>query len=254
MTLAIPTGSRSPFDEIMEIDNDGTSVWRARNLQSLMGYPRWSDFQRPIGRAMATAANTGMDVERSFRRSPETSGLGQGARPREDLKLDRDAAYLVAMNGDPNKAEVAEAQVYFVEQTKKQERQERPAFPAPIPANVDDLDLLESLIQVVRLNRQQVAAVQAAQIEQAVRQQVLEARIDGIEGNHDFFAALAYAKMNGLSTEAGYLRRLGTAASLITQRMGVGMGKAPHALYGRVNTYPVAALKEAVDVLSGSAS
>lgn len=254
MTLAIRAESNgSPFDEIMEIDTDGTPVWRARKLMELMGYPRWSDFQRVIARALTSAQNTGMDVERGFRRSPETSGSGQGARPRDDIKLIRDAAYLVAMNGDPNKDEVAGAQRYFVEQTKRQERQEVTAQAPHVAGQVDDLVLLESLIQVVRANRQQVAAVQAAQLRQAEEQRVLSARIDGIEGNHDFFAALAYAKMNGLSTERGYLQRLGTAAARITRRMGVGIGKAPHALYGHVNTYPIAALDEAVELLAGAA-
>lgn len=254
MTQAIErrTPSGSPFDEIMEFDADGTPIWRARRLMDLMGYPRWNDFKGVLTRAMAAARNTGEQVEEVFRIDPENP-TKRGGRPREDFKLTRDAAYLTALNGDPSRGEVAAAQLYFVEQTKKQERTEKQALAEVAPqavAPVDDLALLESLIQVVRANRQQVAAIQAAQAQQAEHQRELAARIDGIEGNHDFFAALAYAKMNGISTETRFLARLGTAASRITRRMGIETGKAPHALYGHVNTYPIAALDEAAELLA----
>ena len=50
---------------------------------------------------------------------------GSGAeRKIEDWKMSGFACYLVAMNADPSKAEVATAQTYFAVQTKRQERQE----------------------------------------------------------------------------------------------------------------------------------
>lgn len=51
-----------------------------------------------------------------------------GGRPREEYHLTRFAAYLVAMNGDPNMPEVATAQHYFAVQTRIAET--RPATPA----------------------------------------------------------------------------------------------------------------------------
>lgn len=41
-----------------------------------------------------------------------------GAIPKENFNLSRFGAYLVAMNGDPNKPEVAAAQAYFVMMTR----------------------------------------------------------------------------------------------------------------------------------------
>lgn len=43
---------------------------------------------------------------------------GRGGIESTDWHLDRMAAYLVAMNGDPNKPEVAAAQAYFAMQTR----------------------------------------------------------------------------------------------------------------------------------------
>lgn len=249
----------SPFDQIMEVDDDGTPIWRARRLMILMGYPRWADFQRVLTRAMAAAKNTEMVVAEVFRGCPENPSA-QGGRPREDFKLTRAAAYLTALNGDPNKHEVAGAQRYFVDQTRKQEIATRsyevevaPVSPAPMMPGDDDLAAIEHLVQVVRRERRRIAVLETAQYNQNERQHVIEARMDGLEARHDWFAALAYAKMNGLSTERGFLQRLGVAATRVTKRMGLAPAKMQHPLYGTVNTYPITALDDAFEALGGAA-
>ena len=110
-------GTESPFDQIKQTRPDGSDFWSARDLQPLMGYPRWNEFQTPIKRAKQAAANQDMDVNNLFRGSAEKSG----GRPREDFELARAACYLVAMNGDPNKPEVAAAQAYFAIRTHEAE-------------------------------------------------------------------------------------------------------------------------------------
>ncbi|MGZ0653693.1 phage antirepressor KilAC domain-containing protein [Corynebacterium striatum] len=114
----------SPFDAIKNTDTEtGMEFWSARDLMPLMGYPRWNEFKVPLERAMKSAEVQGNDVATLFRGSAEkTSG-----RPREDFHLTRFAAYLVAMNGDPNKPEVAAAQAYFAIKTREAETAKAPA-------------------------------------------------------------------------------------------------------------------------------
>jgi DNA-damage-inducible protein D len=246
--LALPergAPSGSPFDQIMEIDEDGTPIWRARRLMTLMGYPRWADFRKVVERAIASARNTGYRVDEVFRRSPENPSE-QGGRPREDFKLTRDAAYLTAMNGDPSKEEVALAQSYFVAKTREAET----GIVARSAVARDELDVIEGMIQALRADRQRIAVIEAAQVQQDERHRELEARMDGIEGLHDWFSALAYAKMNGLVTERKYLQKLGTAAGRITRRENLEPQPTQHALYGTVNTYPLFALDEAAELLA----
>lgn len=107
----------SPFDAIRRVRDDGSEYWSARELQPLMGYSRWESFLIPVERAMRTAANTNVDVTSNFRGSLKISST----RPGQEYELTRFAAYLVAMNGDPNKAEVAAAQAYFAIKTREAE-------------------------------------------------------------------------------------------------------------------------------------
>lgn len=116
------TNDQSPFDSIMEVDADSTERWSARKLQGLMGYARWDKFQTPLQRAMATARNQGSDVEVAFSQVTQLPRSGNlGEQEKQDYRLTRFAAYLVAMNGDPNKSEVASAQAYFATKTREAE-------------------------------------------------------------------------------------------------------------------------------------
>lgn len=105
----------SPFDSIKRTRPDGTEYWSARDLMPLMGYSTWQKFMVPVERAMKAAENQGQAG--AFNRSVKRVPAGGGFTTRQDFELTRFAAYLVAMNGDPNKPEVAAAQAYFAIQT-----------------------------------------------------------------------------------------------------------------------------------------
>ena len=117
----------SPFDQIKQCRADGSEFWSARDLMEVAAYGTWERFQNPLERAMRSAEVQGIDVENQFRRSAKSPE--GGGRERVDFHLSRFAAYLVAMNGDPNKPEVAAAQSYFAIRTREAETQ--PAFEIP---------------------------------------------------------------------------------------------------------------------------
>lgn len=124
MDELVPFGQRgvSPFDAIRRTRPDGSEYWSARDLMPLMGYSAWRNFGVPLQRAMMTAQNQGHDVQRHFARSRKVAASGPDA---EDCELSRFAAYLVAMNGDPRKPEVAAAQAYFAIRTRQAEAVEQ---------------------------------------------------------------------------------------------------------------------------------
>lgn len=111
-------GEGSPFEAgRTPCPQGGEDRWSARWLMEQMGYPRWADFEPVVERAKIAAHNQGFSVRTLFRVNPEKSG----GRPRTDYQLTRFAAYLVAMNGDPRKPEVAAAQAYFAIKTREAE-------------------------------------------------------------------------------------------------------------------------------------
>ncbi|MDX3196405.1 RhuM family protein [Streptomyces scabiei] len=101
------------------MDAYGREYWIAREVQPLMGYPRWQHFEPVIDRARKAASNVS-DAAAVFTEVRENPS-DLGGRPAKDYRLTRAAAYYVAMNGDPDKVEVAAAQAYFVRRTREAE-------------------------------------------------------------------------------------------------------------------------------------
>jgi len=107
----------SPFDAIKREDELG-EYWTGRDLQPVMGYSIWRDFTNAVERAMVACHNSGADPARHFADARKVSPSGPAAA---DYRLTRYGAYLVAMNGDPRKIEIAEAQTYFAVKTREAE-------------------------------------------------------------------------------------------------------------------------------------
>lgn len=113
----------SKFDEFAHIDEkSGVEFWYAREIMSELGYSRWENFIQVINKAKTSCSNSSQNVTNHFRNVTKMVKLGSGAqRNIEDIKLTRYACYLIAQNGDPRKEEIAFAQSYFAQQTRKQE-------------------------------------------------------------------------------------------------------------------------------------
>lgn len=151
MTTDLTLPGASPFDGIRHGEGD-LARWSARDLLPLLGYGSWQTFRVPLERAARAAENQGHDVAHHFMRSHKVTPSGP---PAEDFILTRFAAYLVAMNGDPNKPEVAAAQGYFAIRTREAET----AAPA-LPDITTPAGVLAMAEQFAATARQLVASTQ----------------------------------------------------------------------------------------------
>ncbi|UEM46344.1 antirepressor [Mycobacterium phage Enceladus] len=115
--IAVGSDVESPFDALKLATEDGSERWSARDLMPLLGYAKWQDFDNVITRAMTACLNTGERVTSNFMGAHKISGT----KPGKDYHLTRYGAYLVAMNGDPRKPEIAAAQTYFAVKTREAE-------------------------------------------------------------------------------------------------------------------------------------
>lgn len=106
--------------------SDGSDYWLAREVSPILGYPVWGKFEAVVDRAAAAFENNGIEPSHQIVQTGKVMGVGKGGRFKgKDYFLSRPACYLIAMNGDPRKPEIAAAQAYFAVQTRLREVQEQ---------------------------------------------------------------------------------------------------------------------------------
>ncbi len=103
-------------------EKNGVEFWYARELQKLLGYDKWSNFEGVIEKAKIACEKAKQKVSDHFADAGKTILMPKGATKEiSDIMLTRYACYLIAQNGDPRKDEIAFAMTYFAVQTRKQE-------------------------------------------------------------------------------------------------------------------------------------
>lgn len=96
-----------------------------------------------------------------------------------------------------------------------------------------------STFDILRAQIDQLEAAQRTADEAKAIATKTEARLDAIEGRHDWFAAVGYAKLHDIpNTSTQYLAKVGRQAASIARAQGIEPVPVQHALYGRVNTLP----------------
>lgn len=110
------------LDLYRKYGKNGQEFWMGRDIQMLLGYSDFTNFDKVVEKAKTSCESAGLKAKNHIRDITEVIGAGKGAKgKRKNYFLSRYGCYLIAMNGDPSKPQIALAQTYFAVQTRRQE-------------------------------------------------------------------------------------------------------------------------------------
>lgn len=96
--------------------------WYARELQHLLGYTTWRNFELVIDKAIIASRNAKQKPTDHFAGIDKPIEWGKGATQIvDDYRLTRYGCYLIAQNGDARKEQIAFAMSYFAFSTRRLE-------------------------------------------------------------------------------------------------------------------------------------
>lgn len=111
--MQLTEGNTPSFEDFK--NENGITYWWATDLMSMLGYKDMKSFQKVLDRA--TKAFVSLNIPHYENIIPQQRT--KGPESFQDFKLSRFGCYIAVMNGDPKKEEVASAQAYFAQQTRK---------------------------------------------------------------------------------------------------------------------------------------
>lgn len=110
------------LEAVKRVNSQGDDFWIGREIYRVLGYSEWDSFLPVIERATNSIAAAGGEPSHHIRHTTKLMGVGKGGTRRVgECFLSRGACYLIAMNGDPSKPEIAGAQAYFATQARRAE-------------------------------------------------------------------------------------------------------------------------------------
>jgi len=117
------------FEDIKQIDSNGTEFWYARALAKVLEYSDFRNFIKVIDKAKEACLNSGFEVADHLVEVNEEIEHGKGAKSSyPSFALSGYACYLIVQNADPSKRVVANGQTYFALQTRRAELQDDEKF------------------------------------------------------------------------------------------------------------------------------
>ncbi|HML35933.1 MAG TPA: DNA damage-inducible protein D [Bacillota bacterium] len=113
--------SDQTFEAIKHVNEYGQEFWYARELQHILEYAEWRNFENVIQKAKTACKNAGNVEKNHFVDVNKMVEAGVTNKPLNDILLSRYACYLIVQNGDPSKEVIALGQTYFAVKARQQE-------------------------------------------------------------------------------------------------------------------------------------
>jgi len=99
---------------------NGFTTWSARAFAKFLGYKDFGSFKNALNKAQQVLMTMEIDIAEHFKQEKVIDAeTGEGV---VDTRMSRFACYLVAMNGDTKKKQVARAQAYFARYNEECQR------------------------------------------------------------------------------------------------------------------------------------
>jgi DNA-damage-inducible protein D len=185
------------LEKMKRVSTRGTDYWRAREIYETLGYVEWRNFESVMQRAQEACEGIGVAASNHFVATTKLVEVGSGAARRvPDFFLTRSACYLIAMNGEPSKPEIAAAQAYFAVQTRRMELHDE---------ETADERRLELRSRVRTSFKKVSGAAKAAGVSSVMQPVFHDARYRGLYG----VSMRQVKRMKGISQEENLLDRAG---------------------------------------------